>query len=239
MEAIIIQNENGQAYARIRKAVGLLGVLIPPLCISLSFAGACKGTVLPSISHYYYTIIGDEFVAILFALGLVLILYKSVFKIEKLRLWENRLTNVAGILALIVAFIPTSPLAEDTSCSYFKLTGAEHDAVYGFLAYLHLPAAGLMLFIFGILSYQYFPRNWETGVLDSTNKILYRICAWVIFISIFILIVYVIIDCIKPITTSNSFIFIFEVFAILAFAVSWLKKGRVKDAVLEMMKKKS
>ena len=235
MKAIATQNEDGQAYARIRKAVGLLGLLIPILCISLSFGGVCKAIVLPSISHYYYTIIGDEFVAILFALGLVLMLYKSVFKIEKLNNWENRLTNLAGVLALIVAFIPTSPL-DDISCSYFKLSPAEHKAVYSFLAYLHLPAAGLMLFIFGILSYNYFPRNWETGIVDSTNKNLYRICAWAIFISIFTLLVYVVYRYFNPITTSNSFIFIFEVIAILAFAVSWLKKGRVKDAIKEMMK---
>ena len=187
MDTMVSQNEDGQAYARIRKAVGILGVLIPILCISLSIVGSCKAKILPSISHYYYSIIGDGFVAILFALGLVLILYKSVFKIEKLKKWENRLTNLAGMLSFIVAFIPTTPLV-DTTCSFFKLTISEHEAVYGFFAYLHLPAAGLMLLIFGILSFNYFPRNWETGIPDSTNKILYKICAWVIFISIFILI---------------------------------------------------
>ena len=73
-------NSGAQAYARIRKAIGLCGAAIPFLCLSLLLTCKCRGKVLPSISHYYYTIAGDAFVGILFALGLFLILYKSVFK---------------------------------------------------------------------------------------------------------------------------------------------------------------
>ncbi len=229
-------NQESQSYARIRKAIGYLGAAIPFLCLSLSLGGLCKGIILPSISHYYYSIVGDGFVGILFALGLVLILYKSVFKIEKLRKWENRLSNLAGLLAMVVAFIPTFPLTDQT-CSFVKLTESEHQHIYGLLGHLHLPAAGIMLIIFGILSYNYFPRNWQTGMADSENKKIYRICAWVIFISIFILLVYFLFE--KNLSFLGNFpiVFVFEFTSILAFAISWLEKGRAVMAFVEMVKK--
>lgn len=232
-------NSGAQAYARIRKAVGLCGAAIPFLCLTLLFTHQCFGRILPSISHYYYTIVGDAFVGILFALGLFLILYKSVFKNDKLRKQENLLTNLSGILALIVAFIPTDP--EGGDCYYIELTNG-YSKAFGFLGNLHLPSAGIMLLIFGIIAWKYFPLNWETGIADSTNKKMYRTCALFIFGVLFILVLYFAdgkflegkyLGALEKI----RIVFIMECVAVLAFAVSWLKKGRIVPAIKEAVQK--
>jgi hypothetical protein len=230
-------NNDGQAYARIRKAIGYCGFMIPILCLAISLTGSCSQTVLPSISHYYYSIIGDVFVGVLFALGLFLVLYKSVFKIEKFRRQENILTNISGLFAIVVALIPTDP--EGGDCFHIKLFNGEYTEVFGMLGLFHLPAAALMLLIFGIISYRYFPRNWETGLLDSSNKSRYRICAYIIFSSIAILVLYFadskwldgkFLAGLRKI----KIVFVLECVAICAFAVSWLQKGRAATSIKEM-----
>lgn len=230
-------NIGSQAYTRIRKAIGYCGFVIPLLCLSLSLTRNCNRILLPSISHYYYTIIGDAFVGVLFALGLFLVLYKSVFNIEKLRKQENFLTNLSGAFAMTVAFIPTDP--EGGNCYHIGLTDGTYQEVFGLLGFFHLPSAALMLIIFGIIAYYYFPRNWVTGKPDSSNKRLYRRCAWVIFISIFILILYFADSKFlggKYLSWLENIriVFLLECTSISAFAVSWLKKGRAGDAIKEV-----
>ena len=56
-----------------------------------------------SISAYYYTPVHAMFVGALVAIGVCLIAVKGSEE------WEDMLLNVAGILAPIVAFVPTSP----------------------------------------------------------------------------------------------------------------------------------
>ena len=233
-------DSQSQAYARIRKAIGYNGITIPLLCLSLALTCECSAKILPSISHYYYTIIGDAFVGVMFSLGLFLALYRSVFIPQKMRKWENKLTNIAGVFAWIVALIPTD--LDGGGCYFIKISDATYDGKFGWLGNLHLPAAALMLIIFGYISYHYFPRNWVTGELDSDNKKIYRGCAWVIFVSIFILVLYFI-D--KKFIDNKFFgwldnfpiVFTMECTAIIAFAVSWLKKGRAVGALLEVYHK--
>ena len=232
-------NSDAQAYARIRKAIGLCGAAIPFLCLSLLLTCKCWGKVLPSISHYYYTIVGDAFVGILFALGLFLILYKSVFKKRNLRRQENILTNASGVLALIVAFIPTNP--ENGDCYHLQLTNS-YSEIFGGLGSLHLPSAGIMLLVFGIIAWRYFPLNPETGIADSPNKNIYRACAKFIFGALAILVVYftdkVYLDG-RYLSWLEKIriVFLMECVAVFFFFVSWLKKGKMATVVKEVVHK--
>ncbi len=238
-------NNESQAYSRIRKAVGYCGFIIPTLCLLLALTSQCSSTLLPSISHYYYTIIGDIFSAVLFALGLFLLLYRSVFQISHFRRWENRITNLAGLMAWIVAFIPTDP--EGGDCYFIALTHESYLNAYGWWGNLHLPAAGIMIISFGVISAQFFPRNWKTGQYDSDNKKIYKACGYTIFISIGILILYFadskLLDG-KFLSKLEhiKIVFLMECVAVFAFAISWLKKGRAVGGLLhayESMKKSS
>ena len=194
---------------------------------------------MPSISHYYYTIAGDAFVGILFALGLFLILYKSVFKKQHLRRQENILTNASGVLALIVAFIPTNP--ENGDCYHIQFTKS-YSEIFGAMGSLHLPSAGIMLLVFGIIAWRYFPLNWETGIADSPNKNIYRACAKIIFGALAILVVYFM----DKVYLNGRYlsglekiriVFLMECLAVFAFAVSWLQKGKMETVVKEVADK--
>jgi hypothetical protein len=69
--------------------------------------------VLPSISAYYYTPAQAVFVSALVAIGICMIAIKAPNE------WEDVLLNLAGMLAPVVAFVPT-PQAGD--CSSVVLT---------------------------------------------------------------------------------------------------------------------
>lgn len=88
---------------RIRKLIGLLGLSLPFL-LPLS-----EGKLLSSMSHYYYLSFSSLlFIIILSSFGLFLISYKG-YKIDKTteKISDDWLTNIGGIAALIVVFIPT------------------------------------------------------------------------------------------------------------------------------------
>jgi cytochrome bd-type quinol oxidase subunit 2 len=72
-----------------------------------------------SISAYYYTPVHAMFVGALVAIGVCLIAVKGSEE------WEDMLLNVAGILAPIVAFVPTSPPSRSCASSPFGAVDAE------------------------------------------------------------------------------------------------------------------
>ncbi|MEJ2664743.1 MAG: DUF998 domain-containing protein, partial [Spirochaetia bacterium] len=64
------------SYIALRRLIGILGMLLPFICIlgGLLFAALY---VEPSISDYYYTNMRDFFVGLLFGVSLFLITYKG------------------------------------------------------------------------------------------------------------------------------------------------------------------
>src|SRR5687768_2963921 len=103
-----------KSYLRMRRAIGILGILLPvPLLVGSWLHTDCVG-VQDSISHYYYTYSGDLFVGTLSAVGLFLITYKGKRRIEDIA------TNFAGLCALLVAFLPTT-LNDNVNCRILDL----------------------------------------------------------------------------------------------------------------------
>ena len=79
--------------------VGIVGLAVL-LAVSVLFQVISDGQLMGSISAYYYTPVRDVFVGVLVALGLSLIAVRG-------RDVEDVLLNLAGMLAAIVAFVPT------------------------------------------------------------------------------------------------------------------------------------
>jgi hypothetical protein len=80
-------------------------VLVAALGFSIVFEALRVdfGCLQGSISAYYYTPVRPIFVGALVAIGTCLIAIKAVDD------WEDRLLNIAGVLATIVALVPTGP----------------------------------------------------------------------------------------------------------------------------------
>lgn len=93
-------------YRHLRLAMALvLALLLVSVAVQvLSTDPTCLQT---SISAYYFTSVRAVFVGCLCALGACLVVYRGNTD------WEDRLLNLAGSLAFIVAFVPTGV---DRSC---------------------------------------------------------------------------------------------------------------------------
>jgi hypothetical protein len=81
--------------------LGIVGV-VGLLCASIGFERAKVDCWQTSISAYYYTPVRSIFVGGLLAIGLCLIVIKGSTA------WEDTCLNIAGMLAPIVALVPTS-----------------------------------------------------------------------------------------------------------------------------------
>ncbi|MGZ4451200.1 MAG: hypothetical protein ACXVW4_15510 [Nocardioides sp.] len=98
-----------------------LGVVavIAALAISLVKEAVHTGCLQGSISAYYYTPARSVFVGALVAIGLVMVALwgKSVF--------EDGFLNLAGLLAPVVAFVPTTETDDVRRCAITTATGGD------------------------------------------------------------------------------------------------------------------
>ena len=204
-------------FRRIRKTIGYLGMLLPFVLVLFSLIPFFNTVIQQSVSAYYYTNLREIFTGTLCAVSLFLIRYKGV---SNPVFWkdDNRMTNLAGIMALGVALFPTNPV----HCC---------DKIYTlipvcarFLGYFHYIFAGVFFCTLAVISIWIFTigQNHDVSVrihfLNENN--IYRVCG------------YMILGCVLLIPLSkalNSFpcsTLIFEALSLVAFGVSWLVKGR-------------
>ncbi|WP_123924583.1 MULTISPECIES: DUF998 domain-containing protein [unclassified Flavobacterium] len=214
---IKIENYDIFTYRRIRRAIGYLGFLLPVFLVGFSLIPFFQTKIQPSVSDYYYTNLREIFTGTLCAVGLFLIRYKghgnkSIFKND------NLLTNIAGIMAIGVALVPTNP--ESISQKIYtiiplteKWLGWLH---YGFAAVLFLILALLAINVFTITQEKYIET--PKSILNENN--IYRTCGYIILISIVLVPVS---ESLKLFTYSTLAL---EALALFAFGTAWLIKGR-------------
>ena len=217
---------------RIRKLIGALGLALPFL-LPLS-----EGMLLSSISHYYYLPLSSLiFIIILSSFGLFLISYKG-YKIDGKteKISDDLLTNIGGISALIVVFVPTCCL-DSGSAVIDELCRSENYPLLGHGEALkntvHLVFAGIFLFSMGWMSKYKFTR----GEQPSKNNV-YRWCGNLVWTAIGLLVILVIINFFdKGFQITPYDIFFLETLAIIPFGVSWLIKGEPMKSIKGFFRK--
>src|SRR5258706_16476041 len=90
------------SFQTIRRAVGYLGISLPPALVAGTFLFSSCREIEPTISHYYYTNMREVFVGVLCAVSLFLFTYKGYSRLDSLA------SNAAGIFILMVAMFPTN-----------------------------------------------------------------------------------------------------------------------------------
>jgi len=222
------------SYYRIRKLIGLLGIILPALVVIV------YGGFLSSISHYYYTKSSVVFISVLSALGLFLISYKGYERDKKTeRLSDNLITHIGGVAVLLVVIFPTY-------CSGISISGINSfclsDAypLFGHRSavvnIIHLISAGTFFITMGWMSiFRFTKRDFKedlTNEKQNKNKI-YRFCGYTIWISMGILLVEFSLKIFYPdFNITNYDVFILETISIIAFGISWLVKGdSIKDII--------
>lgn len=207
------------SYLTLRKAVGILGMALPFLLTFGYFFFEKNCTFPPSISHFYYTGLGNVFVGTLCAVSLFLFSYNGHDRGDMIA------AKIAGLFALLVALFPTDFGGyTDMACS--RITDGENKIANS----LHYISATILFSTFAFFSLFQFTKTNKQGPLDSpkrTRNLIYKICGWVIIgciagIAVVSLVlpkeVYLRIRHFKP-------TFTLETIALCAFGFSWLIKG--------------
>lgn len=208
----VLSENDVKNYRRIRKFIGYLGASLPFVLMILSAMPFFKTNLQGSISSYYYTNFREFFTGILCAVSFFLICYKGPEKNPKL--WKNDtlLTNIAGILAFLIALFPTNP----EECSEKIYTIAPWCLEW--LGCLHYGFAGLFFIILAYISIIIFTlgQKAEAPVSIINENYIYIFCGSIIFIC----------ACLIPFQLFKYSTFIFETVALAAFGITWLIKGR-------------
>lgn len=221
-----------QSDYRMRKLIGTLGLALPVL-LPLS-----EGILLSSMSHYYYQPLSSMiFIIILSTFGLFLLSYKG-YKIDTKteKISDDLLTNIGGISALIVVFVPTyclesNSLVIDQICESGEYPLLGH--IDGLKNTIHLIFAGIFIFTMGWMSKYKFTRGGHT----SNNKI-YKWCGNIVWVAIGLLIVLVIIDFFnEDFYVTKYDVFLLETLALVPFGISWFIKGEAMEDIKSLFSK--
>lgn len=223
------------SYLTMRKAVGWLGMLLPFLLlfgnVTLNKIGIFEseffvknsgtyvnaGSWKSSVSHYYYTTVGEYFTGTLCAVALFMLCYTGHQKRKGEKgLSDNTMTNLAGLLALGVVSFPTT---SESKISDNLRNFISSDTI----GWIHYGFAGSFFIVLAFMSMINFRRSkiqeqfgkgpddpfflW-CGILLLVWLALVPICAAI------------------PILNENHSTFILEALALMTFGISWLKKGK-------------
>lgn len=199
------------SYRQLRMLVGLIGFSLPIILITGNCIDKETFVLESSISHYYYSCMGDVFVGLLCAVAIFLFTYKGHEKEDDDLLSDSFTGNIACIFALCVAFFPT----------------AEINVAQSTVSWVHYIAAGLFFSSLAYFSLVQFTKTKGelTGMKLIRNKV-YKICGWTIVFSIAMLLLYNI-PVIKTLVSNTPYFIGFEIVALWAFAFSWLVKAEV------------
>ena len=230
-------------YLVLRKTIGWLGMLLP---FALLFSNwvinqldilnnsalvqtTCgapyqnAGSWKRSISHYYYSTVGELFTGTLCAVALFMFAYVGHPKRPGEKgLSDNAMANLAGIFALGVVIFPTSAHAciTDNIRSFLSstLTGV-----------IHFIMAGSFFVTLAIMSLVNFRRTGDQSQFGKKDfHKVYRFCGWGMITCLGLIFVYG-----KWLEGRYDWldrwnpIFCLELAALVLFGISWLTKGRV------------
>jgi hypothetical protein len=195
------------SYLTLRKAIGLIGVLLPFILAGVYMLLASKIIFQSSVSAYYYTSMRNVLVGGLCAIGVFLFAYRGYG-------WQDNLcTNAAGVFAVGVAFCPTTPPDPSRAATV--------------LGYLHLAFAGLLFSMLAIIALFLFTKTDSLGARPAEKRkrdIVYHACGCVIVACLLLVPVEAFV--LGEAVARYQPLFWLEAVAIAAFGVAWLVKGQ-------------
>ena len=230
------------SYLQIRKAIGWLGMLLPFLLLIGNFMinkldllnnsflvlNKCQpiykayGSFKFSVSHYYYSTVGEIFTGVLCAVALFMFCYKGhpLRKGEK-GLSDKATTNLAGLFALGVVIFPTgSDFCIKDNIRIF-ITSTNTGAIHFTMATLFFLSLSLM----SMVNFRRTADKVSFGKKENHN--LFLVCGIVMILCLVLITIYSLwvqgeiswLDKIHP-------VFCFEAIALVFFGISWLVKGQ-------------
>ena len=223
-------------FLAVRQGIGLLGLILPTALYVYGRTG--DGRMQPSISEFYYTAMGDVFVGCLAAIGVFLISYRGYSAKPKGWPLGDRATSlIAGIAALMVAFLPAGPDAAYARCIADGATGpcagslpdpTLMTGLHFITGPLHFAAAAVFFAALAYFCLVLFPmggkRKADGGPALSVEHLTYYACGAVLIASILAVAAYAVLP-FKDQLRAVNYVFWAETAGVFAFAVAWLTKG--------------
>ncbi|WP_341715842.1 DUF998 domain-containing protein [Micromonospora sp. FIMYZ51] len=197
---------DARTLRRLRLGVGALGIALP-IVLPAGHALATGGfELLNSISSYYHSDMRDVFVGSLCAIGVFLVNYRY-------RRLDDVLSTMAGVLAVVVALVPTSTDAPPAALA---------DGAFP-LGRVHGVAAGLLFAILALFCLWRFPINGPPSRGARVRNAVYRSCGLAILAAIALGVASNALA--EPVRETLRPFFWCEAVAVFAFGVAWLVKG--------------
>jgi drug/metabolite transporter (DMT)-like permease len=201
------------SYRALRRAIGVLGILLPLLVTVMARVFGQTGCQ-PSISAYFHTTAREVFVGVLAVVGAFLISYKGFDSTD------SRASNLAGVAALCVAAFPCKSGLAGPKIGIFQLPQAWSNPIH------FLTAAVLFATLAGISAFL-FTRTDAPAAMTRQKKsrnVVYRTCAVVMALALLEIAASSLLMT-EPKQNLYRTTLLGETIALLAFGVSWLVKG--------------
>lgn len=204
-------------YVYLRKAVGWVGTLLPVILlvanpVALRLEHSSCAWLPASVSGYYYSPVRNILVGALCALGLFLIAYVGD------NLGDRVITDLAGLFALGVALVPTTPTTASPPSPACE-TVARLSARQQFAGDVHAVSSVLFFLFLAWMAIRFTTNSPQ----DLRRNWVYRICAIVILACA----TAAVITNFLPSSLRPPFpwLFLYEAVGVFAFGVSWFVKG--------------
>ncbi|MCW2119392.1 hypothetical protein [Flavobacterium sp. 7A] len=237
-------------YLKIRLSIGLIGMLLPFVLWAgntllnsfnvlndtywIKFNGVYEpqSNLKYSISHFYYSTVGELFTGALSAVALFLFCYRGyprpTYGKYHFIPGDNFMANLAGILAIIVVIFPTSSEEiKDNMRSYISSENA------GYIHYASAALFFLFLSLFSFVNFRRTKRPEDFGKMKSHP--IYKYCGLVMLGSMLILLTLFVLEKtnidVSWSQTYNS-TFWLETIMLVAFGISWVVKGKIDQSVI-------
>jgi hypothetical protein len=234
------QNDLVLSYLALRQFLGYLGFVLPSALLLYAFG--TSRVLEDSISDFYYTPMGDFLVAVLSAIGVFLLFYKGYQPMPGEWITDRRVGTLAGLGALGVALFPIGRKGQPL-CDWWVT-----DCVtYGSTIHpdtLHYASAAVFfacLAVFCLLLFTKGARDDQGRMMWTPRNRFYVGCGMLILASMLALGVYFLFPDLQGRLNAVNYIFWSETVGVLAFAASWLVKGRAPETLAragtEMMRK--
>lgn len=209
-----------------RQLIGYIGLALPIILVALAairpMDRGARWALMYSISAYYYSGAVAAFVGMLVALALFLLTYRGY---ENKYGWADRAAaRIAGCAALLIAFFPAAaPPSVEPLPWWTDATGYVH---YASAIVLFLMFAVFSLFLFQLGPSGAHPppnppadKRRRNGVYLICGVVILASMAWAGFAGF-----------------NKQSIFLPESIALVAFAISWLVKGRADRTLADAVR---
>ncbi len=197
----------------IQQIIGGSALLFPAVLIVLSLGSGWCTTIQETISHYYYTIVGNVFVGILTTISILLIIYKGYPNTR-----DFLITTLAGAGGIGVAMFPTTPPCDTTRCIVVQLEALDVSTIHYLSALLMFGSLAVMCMV------QFTKKSAAPTKAKLKRNKLYIANGILIIVSI--LSIFLIQQLASDVFLCESSIVLYlEWFALINFGCSWMVKG--------------